>query len=85
MDAAIDAYLEAQREIDAAIERGEEPQGSYRWVSVYEVNEAGFIRSSRRVCASVAKRWWPMAAVSGNPERLHGRTECVRLLERHAR
>src|SRR4051794_7893285 len=38
MDAAIDAYLEAQREIDAAIERGEEPQGSYRWVSVYEVD-----------------------------------------------
>jgi hypothetical protein len=38
MDAAIEAYLKAQREIDAAIERGKEPQGSYRWVSVYDVN-----------------------------------------------
>jgi hypothetical protein len=38
MDAAVDAYLEAQREIDAAVARGEEPAGSYRWVSVYEVN-----------------------------------------------
>lgn len=38
MDAALDSYLEAQREIDEAIARGEEPQGSYRWVSVYEVN-----------------------------------------------
>jgi hypothetical protein len=38
MDAAIEAYLEAQREIDAASERGEEPEGSYRWVSVYDVN-----------------------------------------------
>jgi hypothetical protein len=38
MDAAIDTYLEAQREIDAAIAAGEEPEGAYRWVSVYEVN-----------------------------------------------
>lgn len=37
-DAAIDAYQEAQHEIDEAIVRGEEPQGSYRWVSVFHVN-----------------------------------------------
>jgi hypothetical protein len=36
--AALDATLEAHREIEAAIERGEEPPGAYRWVSVYEVN-----------------------------------------------
>jgi hypothetical protein len=38
MDAAIEDTLEALREVEAAQERGEEPQGSYRWVSVYEVN-----------------------------------------------
>jgi hypothetical protein len=38
MDAAIEATFEAFREIDAAIERNEEPGGSYRWLSVYEVN-----------------------------------------------
>jgi hypothetical protein len=34
MDAAIEAYLEARREIEAAVERGEEPPVSDRWVSV---------------------------------------------------
>jgi hypothetical protein len=37
-DAASAAALEAVREIDAAIERGEEPDGAYRWVTMYEVN-----------------------------------------------
>lgn len=32
-DAATDAALAAFKEIDAAIARGEEPQGSYRWVT----------------------------------------------------
>lgn len=38
MDAAIADTLAALREVEAAIERGEEPQGMYQWVSVYEVN-----------------------------------------------
>jgi hypothetical protein len=38
MDAAIESTLEALQEVEAAQQRGEEPQGSYRWVSVYEVN-----------------------------------------------
>jgi hypothetical protein len=38
IDAASVAALEAFREIDAAIARGEEPVGSYRWVTVYEVD-----------------------------------------------
>jgi hypothetical protein len=36
--AAIDATLEALSEIQARSERGEEPEGVYQWVSVYEVN-----------------------------------------------
>jgi hypothetical protein len=36
--AALKATLKAFREIEEAIERGEEPSGAYRWVSVYEVN-----------------------------------------------
>jgi hypothetical protein len=38
MDAAIEETFKALRQVEAAQERGEEPQGSYRWVSVYEVN-----------------------------------------------
>ena len=38
MDAAIESTFEALREVEAAQQRGEEPQGSYRWVSIYEVN-----------------------------------------------
>lgn len=38
MDAAIESTFEALREVEAGQQRGEEPEGSYRWVSVYEVN-----------------------------------------------
>lgn len=38
LEAATEAALNAIKEIDAAIERGEEPEGAYQWVSVYEVN-----------------------------------------------
>lgn len=54
MDAAMADTLAALREVEAAIERGEEPQGLYQWVSVYEVNgeeavslPAGWFSSSR--------------------------------------
>lgn len=38
MDAAIEDTFKALREVEAAQERGDEPQGCYLWVSVYEVN-----------------------------------------------
>lgn len=38
MDAAIDDTFNALREVEAAQERGEGPQRSYRWTSVYEAN-----------------------------------------------
>jgi hypothetical protein len=38
IDAAIESTFEALREVEAGQQRGEEPEGSYRWVSVYEVN-----------------------------------------------
>jgi hypothetical protein len=38
IDAAMVSTLEALREVEARQQRGEEPKGSYRWVSVYEVN-----------------------------------------------
>jgi hypothetical protein len=37
-EAATEAALKAIKDINAAIDRGEEPQGAYRWVTVYEVN-----------------------------------------------
>jgi hypothetical protein len=37
-EAATDAALKAIQDINEAIARGEEPEGSYRWASVYEVN-----------------------------------------------
>jgi len=38
IDAAIEDTFKAIREVEAAKERGEEPQGVYQWVSLYEVN-----------------------------------------------
>jgi hypothetical protein len=38
MEAAVEATFKALREVESAQQRGEEPEGSYRWVSVYEVN-----------------------------------------------
>ena len=38
MGAAIESTFEALREVEAGQQRGEEPEGSYRWVRVYEVN-----------------------------------------------
>lgn len=38
LGAAWEAALQAMEEINAAIERGEEPEGSYQWVTLYEVN-----------------------------------------------
>jgi hypothetical protein len=37
-EAAHDASLKSLQEINAAIARGEEPEGVYQWVTVYEVN-----------------------------------------------
>jgi hypothetical protein len=37
-EAATEAALKAIKEINAASARGEEPQGAYQWVTVYEVN-----------------------------------------------
>jgi hypothetical protein len=39
-EAATDAALKSARHIDAAVRRGEEPDGAYRWTTVYEVNGA---------------------------------------------
>jgi hypothetical protein len=37
-EAATDATLEAIKDINGVIARGEEPDGAYRWVTVYELN-----------------------------------------------
>jgi hypothetical protein len=37
-DAALEAATRGLKEIEAAIARGDEPEGAYQWVSVYEVN-----------------------------------------------
>ena len=38
MEAGIDAMFEANREVSARVEAGEEPPGAYQWVNLYELD-----------------------------------------------
>jgi hypothetical protein len=38
MDAAVDAVFEAHQQVAARVAAGEEPEGAYQWVSLYELD-----------------------------------------------
>ena len=38
MEAAVDAVFEAHQQVAAGVAAGEEPEGAYRWVSLYELD-----------------------------------------------